>query len=79
MAGTCDTPLTAAAGAGHKEVVLRLLAAGAPVDGVAQWAGRTALVAAAESDSPTASECCEALLAAGADANFVSTGVVGRR
>ena len=77
--GTCDTPLTAAAAGGHVEVIDRLLAAGAPVNGVSQWARRTALVAAAESDAPRAKDCCEILLRAGADANFVSGGVVGRR
>ena len=77
--GTCDTPLTAAAACGHADVLERLLAAGADVDGVAQWAGRTALVAAAESDSAEARRCCEILLKTGADANFVSAGVVGRR
>ena len=75
--GTCDTPLTAAAACGHADVLERLLAAGADVDGVAQWAGRTALVAAAESDSAEARRCCEILLKTGADANFVSAGVVG--
>ena len=77
--GTCDTPLTAAATCGHADVLERLLKAGADVDGVAQWAGRTALVAAAESDSAEARRCCEILLKTGADANFVSAGVVGRR
>ena len=59
--GTCDTPLTAAATCGHADVLERLLKAGADVDGVAQWAGRTALVAAAESDSAEARRCCEIL------------------
>ena len=77
--GTCDTPLVAAAAAGHERVVERLCDAGAAVDGVARWAGRTALVAAAESEAPGASDCCVKLLARGADANFVSAGVVGRR
>jgi ankyrin repeat protein len=54
-------------------------ASGAPVNGVAQWSGRTPLIAAAESDGASARECCEVLLAAGADADFVSGGVVGRR
>ena len=77
--GTCDTPLVAAAAAGHERVVERLCDAGAAVDGVARWAGRTALVAAAESEAPGAGDCCAKLLARGADANFVSAGVVGRR
>ena len=77
--GTCDTPLTAAAANGHAACLKEILAAGANVDGVARWAGRTALVAAAESDSSDALECCEILLQGGADPNFVSTGVVGRR
>ena len=77
--GTCDTPLTAAAANGHAACLKEILAAGANVDGVARWAGRTALVAAAESDSSGALECCEILLQGGADPNFVSTGVVGRR
>ena len=77
--GTFDTPLVAAAAAGHESIVERLCDAGARVDGVARWAGRTALVAAAESEAPGASDCCKKLLARGADANFVSAGVVGRR
>ena len=77
--GTCDTPLTAAAANGHAHCLREVMAAGADVDAVAKWAGRTALVAAAESDSPSALECCEILLEGGADPNFVSSGVVGRR
>ena len=77
--GTCDTPLVAAAAGGFSEIVLRLINAGAKIDGVARWAGRTALVAAAESEATGASECCNKLLQKGANANFVSAGVVGRR
>ena len=77
--GTCDTPLTAAASAGEPEVLERLLDARATVDGVARWAGRTALVAAAESEAPGSARCAETLLERGADPNFVSAGVVGRR
>ena len=47
--GTCDTPLTAAAANGHAHCLREVMAAGADVDAVAKWAGRTALVAAAES------------------------------
>ncbi len=77
--GTCDTPLTAAAANGHAHCLREVMAAGADVDAVARWAGRTALVAAAESDSSLNLECCEILLEGGADPNFVSSGVVGRR
>ena len=77
--GTCDTPLTAAAANGHARCLREVMAAGADVDAVARWAGRTALVAAAESDSSLNLECCEILLEGGADPNFVSSGVVGRR
>jgi len=77
--GTCDTPLVAAAAGGFEQIVTRLCDAGAKVDGVAKYAGRTALVAAAESEAIGASQCCIKLLEKGADANFVSAGVVGRR
>ena len=42
--GTCDTPLTAAAANGHAHCLREVMAAGADVDAVARWAGRTALV-----------------------------------
>ena len=73
---TCDT-LTAAASAGRE-------CSGAPRragDRRRRRAvgGRTALVAAAESEAPGSARCAETLLERGADPNFVSAGVVGRR
>jgi ankyrin repeat domain-containing protein 17 len=77
--GTCDIPLTAATTAGHVDVVMDLLNAGADVNGVARWAGRTALVAAAESEDPRTRTLVDVFLRRGADANHVSSGIVGRR